>query len=89
MWGDKANPWRRFQEPGRSRLQILGPRHPDTLATRANIARWTGEATQAGRTQLVLSNLRLTSLPADLRRFTCLRKLNAAAHRSLACDADT
>ena len=26
------------------RERVLGPEHPDTLATRANLARWTGEA---------------------------------------------
>jgi Tetratricopeptide repeat len=30
------------------RERVSGPEHPDTLATRANLARWTGEAGDAG-----------------------------------------
>ena len=29
------------------RERVLGPEHPDTLITRANLARWTGEAGDA------------------------------------------
>ena len=30
-----------------SRERVLGPEHPDTLTTRANLAQWTGEAGDA------------------------------------------
>jgi hypothetical protein len=45
------------------------------------------EAMRAGRTQLDLSGLALTSLPADVRRFTRLRKLNAEHNRLRALPA--
>ena len=31
------------------RERVLGAEHPDTLITRANLASWTGEAGDAGR----------------------------------------
>ena len=43
----RAGALRLFRELLPDMEQVFGPRHPDTLATRANIARWTGQCGDA------------------------------------------